>query len=48
MDWIRNEYIRGTAQVRCLGDKVRKARLRWFGYVQRKASEYHIISREGR
>ncbi|KAF7651093.1 hypothetical protein LDENG_00116160 [Lucifuga dentata] len=35
MDRIRNEYIRGTAHVRCFGDKVREARLRWFGHVQR-------------
>ncbi|KAF7640909.1 hypothetical protein LDENG_00006140 [Lucifuga dentata] len=28
MDRIRNEYIRGTAHVRCFGDKVREARLR--------------------
>ncbi|KAF7653171.1 hypothetical protein LDENG_00086540, partial [Lucifuga dentata] len=26
MDRIRNEYIRGTAHVRCFGDKVREAR----------------------
>ncbi|KAK3521227.1 hypothetical protein QTP70_001041 [Hemibagrus guttatus] len=34
LDRIRNEYIRGTAHVGCLGDKVREARLRWFGHVQ--------------
>ncbi|MCJ8744040.1 hypothetical protein PDJAM_G00101730 [Pangasius djambal] len=34
LDRIRNEYIRGTAHVRRLGDKVREARLRWFGHVQ--------------
>ncbi|KAK3532175.1 hypothetical protein QTP86_009196 [Hemibagrus guttatus] len=33
---IRNEYIRGTAHVGRLGDKVREARLRWFGHVQRR------------
>ncbi|KAF7660222.1 hypothetical protein LDENG_00286240, partial [Lucifuga dentata] len=38
MDRIRNEYIRGTAHVRCFGDKVREARLRWFGHVQRRDS----------
>ena len=27
---LRNEYIRGTAQVGRFGDKVREARLRWF------------------
>ncbi|KAK3506810.1 hypothetical protein QTP70_029082, partial [Hemibagrus guttatus] len=35
-DRIRNEYIRGTAHVGRLGDKVREARLRWFGHVQRR------------
>ncbi|KAK3546997.1 hypothetical protein QTP86_008421, partial [Hemibagrus guttatus] len=36
LDSIRNEYIRGTAHVGRLGDKVREARLRWFGHVQRR------------
>ncbi|KAK3552014.1 hypothetical protein QTP70_031598, partial [Hemibagrus guttatus] len=40
LDRIRNEYIRGTAHVGRLGDKVRQARLRWFGHVQRRESEY--------
>ncbi|XP_062865903.1 uncharacterized protein LOC134328668 [Trichomycterus rosablanca] len=40
MDKVRNEIIRGTAQVKQLGDKVREARLRWFGHVQRRDSEY--------
>ena len=40
MDRIRNESIRGTAHVRGFGDKVREARLRWFGHVQRRDSEY--------
>ncbi|KAK3547417.1 hypothetical protein QTP86_018916, partial [Hemibagrus guttatus] len=40
LDRIRNEYIRGTAPVGRLGDKVREARLRWFGHVQRRESEY--------
>ena len=38
MDRIRNEYIRGTAQVGRFGDKVREARLRWFGHVHRRVS----------
>ncbi|KAK3507282.1 hypothetical protein QTP70_013532 [Hemibagrus guttatus] len=47
LDRIRNEYIRGTAHVGCLGDKVREARLRWFGHVQRRemshqANQYHL------
>ncbi|KAK3562042.1 hypothetical protein QTP86_025229, partial [Hemibagrus guttatus] len=37
---IRDEYIRGTAHVGRLGDKVRETRLRWFGHVQRRESEY--------
>ncbi|KAK3507758.1 hypothetical protein QTP70_035282 [Hemibagrus guttatus] len=40
LDRIRNEYIRGTAHVGRLGDKVGEARLRWFGHVQRRESEY--------
>ncbi|KAK3556387.1 hypothetical protein QTP70_007995 [Hemibagrus guttatus] len=40
LDSIRNEYIRGTTHVGRLGDKVREARLRWFGHVQRRESEY--------
>ncbi|KAK3545192.1 hypothetical protein QTP70_001788 [Hemibagrus guttatus] len=39
LDRIRNEYIRGTAHVGRLGDKVREARLRWFGHVQRRDSD---------
>ena len=40
MDKIKNEFIRGTAQVRLIGDKVREARLRWHGHVQRWNAEY--------
>ena len=32
MDKIRNEYIRGTAQVGKFGEKTREARLRWYGH----------------
>ncbi|KAK3538370.1 hypothetical protein QTP86_000563 [Hemibagrus guttatus] len=45
LDKIRNEYIRGTAHVGRLGDKVREARLRWFGHVQRRES---VIGHQGR
>ena len=31
MDNIRNEYIRGTAQVGRFGEKTREARLIWYG-----------------
>ncbi|KAK3518442.1 hypothetical protein QTP70_000659 [Hemibagrus guttatus] len=40
LDRIRNEYIRGTAHVGRLGDKVREARLRWLGHVQRRENFY--------
>ncbi|KAK3510097.1 hypothetical protein QTP70_026828 [Hemibagrus guttatus] len=40
LDRIGNEHIRGTAHVGRLGDKVREARLRWFGHVQRRENEY--------
>ena len=32
--------IRGAAHVRKLEDKVREARLRWYGHVQRREEEY--------
>ena len=38
MDKIRNEYIRGTAQVGKFGEKTREARLRWYGHIRRKDS----------
>ncbi|KAK3526940.1 hypothetical protein QTP86_004711 [Hemibagrus guttatus] len=44
LDRIRNEYIRGTAHVGRLGDKVREARLRWFGHVQRRKSKAYEIT----
>ena len=40
MDKIRNEYIRGTAQVGRFGGKTREARLRWYGHVLRKDDGY--------
>ncbi|KAK3549613.1 hypothetical protein QTP86_005350 [Hemibagrus guttatus] len=43
LDRIRNEYIRGTAHVGRLGDKVREARLRWFGHVQRRENHMKLI-----
>lgn len=38
MNKITNEYIRGTVQVDSFRGKVREARLRWFGCVQRRDS----------
>ena len=40
MDKIRNEYIRGTAQVEKFGEKTREARLRWYGHLRRKDDGY--------
>uniref|UniRef100_A0A8C4T800 Short chain dehydrogenase/reductase family 42E, member 2 n=1 Tax=Erpetoichthys calabaricus TaxID=27687 RepID=A0A8C4T800_ERPCA len=40
MDRIRNEGIRGSAQVGRYGDKVKEARWRWFGHVQRRHAGY--------
>ena len=36
-DKIRNEYVRGTAK---LVDKLRNARLRWYGHVKRREEDY--------
>ena len=41
MDKIRNEYMRGTAQVGRVGEKTREARLRWYGHVLRKHDGYY-------
>ena len=40
LDRIRNEFIRGTAKVRRLGDKLRETRLRWYGHVRRIGEDY--------
>ena len=40
MDNIRNEYMRGTAQVGKFGEKTREARLRWYGHLRRKDDGY--------
>ena len=39
-DQIRNEYIRGTARIAKLGEKIRGTRLRWYGHVKRREAEY--------
>ena len=39
-DKIKNEYIRGTARISKLGEKIRGARLRWYGHVRRREAEY--------
>ena len=37
---IRNKYVRGTAKIAKLGDKLRNARLRWYGHVKRREKGY--------
>ena len=39
-DKIRNEYVRGTAKIAKLGDKLWNARLRWYGHVKRRKKNY--------
>ena len=39
-DKIRNEYVRGTAKIAKLGDKLRNAKLRWYGHVKRREEGY--------
>ena len=39
-DKIRNEYVRGTAKIAKLGDKLRNARLCWYGHVKRREEGY--------
>ena len=36
-DKIRNKYVRGTAKITKLGDKLWNARLRWYGHVKKEA-----------
>ena len=37
---IRNEYARGTAKIAKLEDKLRNARLRWYGHVKSREEGY--------
>ena len=39
-DKIRNEYVRGTAKIAKLGDKLQDARLRWYGHVKKREEGY--------
>ena len=39
-DTIRNEYVRGTAKIAKLGDKLRNARLRCYCHVKRREEGY--------
>ena len=39
MDKIRNDDIREKVHVAPIDDKMREARLRWFGHVQRRSPD---------
>ena len=39
-DKIRNEYVRGTVKIAKLGDKLRNAKLRWYGHLKRREEGY--------
>ena len=39
-DNIKNEYVRGTAKIAKLGDKLRSARLHWCGNIKRRKEGY--------
>ena len=39
-DKIRNDYMRGTAKIANLGDKLWDAKLRWYGHVKRREESY--------
>ena len=39
-DKIRNEYVRGTDKIAKLGDKLRNAKLLWYGHVKRREEDY--------
>lgn len=40
LGFFLSEYMRGTAHVRRFRDKVREARLRWFGHMERRDDDY--------
>ena len=37
LDRIRNDVIRGLAEVAPIEEKMRESRLRWFGHVKRRS-----------
>ena len=39
-DKIRNKYVRRTAKIAKMGDKLRNARLRWYGHIKRREEDY--------
>ena len=39
-DKIRNEYVRDTAKIPKVGDKLRNPRIRWYGHVKSRKKDY--------
>ena len=39
-DKVKNEYVKGTAKIAKLGDKLPNAKLRWYGHVKRREEDY--------
>ena len=39
-DKIKNEYVRGTSKIAKLGNKLRNARLHWYGHVKKREESY--------
>ena len=46
-DKIKNEYVRGTAKIAKLGEKLRGKRLRWYGHVKRRRLSWEKNDRDG-
>lgn len=43
---IRHKYISGTAKVRCFGDKIREARFKWCGHLDKWDKRFQEGRRE--
>ena len=39
-DKIKNKYVRGTTNIAKMGEKLRNARLRWYGHIKRREEDY--------
>ncbi|XP_070015452.1 uncharacterized protein [Nicotiana sylvestris] len=46
MDKIRNDDIREKVRVALIDDKMREARLKWFGHIQRRSPDAPIRRRD--
>ena len=46
LDKVRNEMIRGKIRVTSIEDKIREARLRWFGHIRRRNMDAPVRRRE--